>query len=282
MAQRLLLALACVLLAQLSGCSRLFFYPQKQLLRTPAEIGLEFEEVVFPSSDGTRLHGWFLPAPSGARGSLLFLHGNAENISTHLGAVYWLPKQGFNVFLFDYRGFGRSEGEADIVGAHLDAAAALRYLAGRQEVDPNRLVVFGQSIGGAVALYTAATTDVSIRAVVAESAFASYPGIMREKMSEALLTWPLQWIAYGVTSRYDPIRVIRQIPPASLLLIHGDQDTIIPVEESRRLYAAAAGDKALWIVPGGGHISAFAPGVPESSAYRSRLVAFLRRVLGPE
>ena len=260
----------------LAGCGRLFFYPEKALLHTPADLGVRYHEVRIPSLDGVTLHGWFLPARAPARGSILFLHGNAENISTHVAAVYWLPARGFNVLALDYRGFGRSRGKAGVRGVHMDAQAALRFLATREGVDPERLFIFGQSIGGAIALHTAATTTTPIRAVIAESAFASYPGIMREKLAESWLTWPFQWMAAVMTSRYDPIAVIDRIPPAATLLIHGDRDAIVPVREAYRLFAAARGDKELWIVAGGGHIAAFSPA---RRAYRDRLVRYLSRHL---
>ena len=260
-----------MLCLQLSGCGRLFFYPEKELLRTPSDIGVEYEDVSFSSLDGTQLHGWFLPASGPARATIVFFHGNAENISSHVGAVFWLPAQGYNVFVWDYRGFGKSEGKPDIRGVNCDAQAALDYVASRNDVDPARLILFGQSIGAAIALYSAATTKLPIRAVVAESAFTSYPAIMREKMSESLLTWPLQWLSVAVTSQYDPLKAIKAIH-VHVLLIHGDRDNIIPIHHARELYAVANQPRQLWIVKGGGHISAFAPNRLE---YRKRFSRYL-------
>lgn len=271
MVQRLLLVCLSTLCLQLSGCGRLFFYPEKELLRTPADIGIAYEDVSFSSTDGMHLHGWFLPAKGYARATIVFFHGNAENISSHVGAVFWLPAEGYNVFILDYRGFGRSEGKPDIRGVNRDALAALDYIASRKEVDPDRLVVFGQSVGAAIALYVAAKTSQPIHAVVAESAFTSYPAIMREKMSESLFTWPLQWLSLGVTSRYDPLKAIHTIH-VPVLLIHGDRDKIIPIHHARVLYAAANEPRQLWVVKGGGHISAFAPNRLE---YRKRFTLYL-------
>lgn len=271
MAQRLLLICLFALSLQLSGCGRLFFYPEKELLRTPADIGVAYQDVSFSSLDGTQLHGWFLPASGTARATIVFFHGNAENISSHVGAVFWLPAQGYNVFVWDYRGFGQSEGKPDIQGVNRDAQAALDYVASRNDVDPDRLVLFGQSIGAAIALYSAATTKLPIRTVVAESAFTSYPAIMREKMSESLLTWPLQWLSVAVTSQYDPLGAVKAIH-APVLLIHGDKDKIIPIHHARELFAAANQPRQLWIVKGGGHISAFAPTRLE---YRKRFTRYL-------
>lgn len=261
---------------QLAGCSRLFFFPEHELRLNPDQVGLRYEDVDLVSADGVGLHGWFLPASREAAGTLVFLHGNAENISTHLGAVYWLPEEGFNVFLLDYRGFGRSRGKPNLDGVHRDAAAALRYVVSRKDVDPDRLVILGQSIGGAIAIHTAATIDIPVAAVVAESAFTGYREIVQEKMSEVWLTWPFQWMAFGMTSKYDPVTAVEAISSTPLLLIHGKQDNIIPVAHAYRLHAAARGDKQLWIVEDAGHIGAFQS---RRSDYRRRFVRYLRRVL---
>ncbi|MEN8132178.1 MAG: alpha/beta hydrolase [Pseudomonadota bacterium] len=268
------LLLAIVLLV--TGCSRLFYYPDKKLIRNPSDIGVCYEDVQFPSEDGIDLHGWFLPAAGRAKGTILFFHGNAENISTHIGAVYWLPENGFNVFIFDYRGFGNSAGEARNQGVHRDARSALSYLLKRSDVDPERLILFGQSIGGAIALYTAATSGIAISAVVAESSFSSYPGILREKMSGLFLTWPFQWLAWTMTSRYDPVTVVQDIRPVPLLLIHGDKDNTVAIQHAYTLFEAARGNKQLWVVKGGGHISAFAP---RRGNFRQRLLDYLEGVL---
>lgn len=255
----------------LTACDRLFFYPEKQLQRTPAALGLPYEDVSFPSTDGTMLHGWFLPARGKAKATIVFMHGNAENISTHFGAVYWLPAHGFNVFVWDYRGFGHSEGQPDIEGVHRDARAALQYVIGRPDVDPGKIVLFGQSIGAAIALHTAATTSHPLLAVVAESAFSRYSAIMREKMAASLITWPFQWTTVFLTRGYDPLDAVRRIH-IPLLLIHGDHDRVVPLHHAQELYDNANPPKQLWIIESGGHIGAF---TPEHQAYRKRLVAFL-------
>ena len=273
---KVLLGFLLISIFLLAGCSRLFFYPQKELLRRPSDIGVGYEEVHFLSEDGVNLSGWFLPARGYAKGTILFFHGNAENISTHVAAVYWLPEQGFNVFIIDYRGFGNSDGKPDIEGVHLDAQASLSYLVKRDDVDPDRIIIFGQSIGGAIAIYTAATSNIPLRAVIAESSFSSYPDIMQEKLSEMFLTWPFQWLAKTMTTRYDPVKVIQDISPVPLLLIHGDNDVVVSVRHTYKLYEAAQDNKQLWILENGGHISAF---VPKRKDYRQRLVCYMETVL---
>ena len=152
------LTAAAALILWLSGCTGLFFQPQKELVFDPETIGLDYEDIDFASADGTRLHGWFFEAQSERLGSVLLLHGNAENISTHFASVAWLPEVGFDAFVFDYRGYGRSEGVPTLEGLHQDAVAALDWLIAMPGIEPENVAVFGQSLGGAVALSTIAAS----------------------------------------------------------------------------------------------------------------------------
>ena len=119
-----LLLLIPMLLLFVAGCTSQFFIPMQQHVRTPTDIGLTYDNIGFESSDGTSLHGWWLPANGRAKATILFLHGNAENISTHIGSVHWLPAAGYNVFLFDYRGYGKSAGAVELDGIMRDAHGA--------------------------------------------------------------------------------------------------------------------------------------------------------------
>src|SRR5690606_34519752 len=145
-------ALLGLLLALSAGCGHLFYFPEPGLRGTPAQIGVPYEDVHFQSADGTRLHGWFLPArpEPGAprRGLIYFLHGNAENISTHYVAMSWLNRYGWDLFLIDYRGFGLSEGAPHIRGVNQDARAGLDWAVARARQNKLPLVVYGQSLGG--------------------------------------------------------------------------------------------------------------------------------------
>jgi len=271
------LAAIGLLSISLIGCSNLFFFPQHEHLQTPSQLGLAYEDVYFSASDGTRLHGWFLPSQGKAQATILFLHGNAENISTHIMSVRWLPARGFNVFLLDYRGYGASAGKPTLAGVQDDVESALGMLVARPGVDKDRIVVFGQSLGGAIALYRVAHTACRghIRAVVVESAFSSYRQIAREKLADVWLTWPLQWpLSWTVSDEYSPSRVVMDIAPIPLLIIHGDQDPIVPLHHGQRLFELAREPKQLWVVPGGGHIQAF-----QKNEYRDRFVGYLTEIL---
>ena len=271
------LLLIVMLAAGLLGCNGMFFFPYRGQMLSPDQLGLKYEDVDFPADDGTRLHAWFLPASGKALGTILFLHGNAENISTHIMSVRWLPAQGFNVFLLDYRGYGASEGEPSVEGVQEDVNAAMRTLLSRRDVNSDRIVVFGQSLGGSIAVYNVAHSPYRrhIRALVVESAFASYRAIAREKLAAFWLTWPLQYpLSWTVSDEFSPSTAVAGVSPIPLLIIHGDQDPIVPVDHGKRLFELAQEPKQLWIVSGGGHIQAF-----QHQSYRDRFVNYLTAVL---
>lgn len=266
-----------VLTAMLAGCTQMFFQPHRQRILTPEMFGLAYEEVRFKTSDGLELFGWFLPAQGDAAGTIMFLHGNAENISTHVSAIAWLPARELNVFIIDYRGYGASAGSASLAGAQQDIDAAMRTLLARSDIDANRIVVYGQSLGGALAAYNVAHSPYRghIRALVVDSAFSSYTGITREKLAAIWLTWPFQWLAsLTVDESFGPLATIKLISPIPLLVIHGDQDVIVPVHHGQRLYDAALEPKQLWLIPGSGHIQGM-----RQEIWRDRFVAYLREVL---
>jgi fermentation-respiration switch protein FrsA (DUF1100 family) len=254
-AARMLALLCCTLLA---GCTSVFFQPMKAWVRTPESIGLSYEDVTLTAADGTRLSAWYLPAPS-SRGAVLFLHGNAQNISTHLASVAWLPAQGYSVLLLDYRGYGRSEGAPSIAGSMLDIDVALRFLLQRPETRSRRVFVFGQSLGGALALNYIAGCNCKpqLQGVIIDSTFTRYRAIAREKLQSLWLTWPLSWsLSLTVTGDDNPIDAIGHVSPVPLLLVHGDADRVIPVHHSQQLYEAARDPKTFWRVPDADHILA--------------------------
>ncbi|NOX75990.1 MAG: alpha/beta hydrolase [Gammaproteobacteria bacterium] len=250
----------------------------KPLIRNPADINVEYQDVQFSSTDGTRLHGWFLPAQGIPRGTVVLLHGNAENISTHIGSVYWLPARGYNVFLFDYRGYGQSEGKPSIEGALADVSSAVRWALSNTEIDNSRVVVLGQSLGSALGVYAIGSAELKsrIRLLILDSSFGNYQRIAREKLATFWLTWPLQYpLSWTLPADVAPENVIADISPTPILFIHGADDTIVPLHHAQRLYDVAKQPKTFWVIPGSRHIAAL-----QRLEVRNKLVTYLDLLLG--
>ena len=261
-------ALITLLATMLAGCiERMFFYPDAVTYTTPAQLGVRAEDIHVTTADGSLLHGWFLPAAGSAKGTVLHLHGNAANISNHLPLVAWLPARGYNVLMIDYRGFGRSEGKPSLDGIVDDAAAALTYLRKRADVDAVRLIVFGQSIGGATALRLLARDAGGVRLAIIDSAFASYRGVARDATAGGPLA-PIAALTVGVLpgADKDPIAALQSVK-VPLIFVHGARDSIIAAANSEKLYAAAPGSQ-YWSVPRAMHIMALA----EPGSWREKLV----------
>jgi fermentation-respiration switch protein FrsA (DUF1100 family) len=267
---------ALVLALATTACTSSFFQPHHVLVHNPAELGLEYRELELRTGDGVSLTAWYFPARGTARATVLYLHGNAENISTHFANIAWMPAEGFNVLALDYRGYGASEGRPSLAGVQLDIDAAMRTLLARPEVDARRIVLFGQSLGGALAIHYAArgAYRAHLRALVVDSAFSDYRGIVREKLAGFFLTWPLQWLPWlTVDNDYSPAASIGLLSPLPIVLIHGERDGVVPVHHAHRLFELAREPKELWLAPQAGHIQAL-----RSEALRQRLAEYLRRV----
>ena len=270
-------ALGLIGVLWLTGCmERLFYYPDAG--PTPPPPGAE--AVAFAALDGTRLFGWFIPADGGARdaggraATILHVHGNAGNVASHLWFTEYLPGAGFNVFLFDYRGYGQSEGAArrrnDLIG---DTEAALDALLEREDVAPDRVGMYAQSLGGAIGLNVMAGRP-EIRAAVVESSFASW----RDMAADAVaLPRPVARVIAAVLIRDHrrPDEAVAGID-RPILLLHGSRDSIVPVEHGRRL-AAAGPTTELVELPGGDHNT-----LRETHPEVERLtIEFFRRQVGP-
>lgn len=235
------------------GC---FYYPDRRTYWSPADFGLDAEDVRLRTDDGLSLHGWWLPATREPRGVVVHFHGNAANISNHIALAAWLPHQGFHTFMFDYRGYGQSEGRVTRAGTITDGHAAVTYAAERARALGLPLFAYGQSLGGAVAVVVAAERA-EVAAVVAESSFGSYQGIAARHGAGLFLNKWLggalarAWISAG----HDPIDVVAKLSPRPILVIGAESDTICYPELARELYDAAREPKEWWLVPDAGHLA---------------------------
>lgn len=258
----------------LGGCTYLFFKPGKQFIEDPEIQKFSPEDVYFKSSDGTRLHGWYFRSPGEDRGTILVCHGNVQNISTHVKLDLWLIKAGYSLFIFDYRGYGKSEGDPDVRGVNLDAEAAIETVLTKiPRTGNDKLIVFGKSLGGAVAVYAVAHSRYRnrIKALVLDSAFSSYRGIAREKIAASIIGWPFQYpLSFLVRDGFSPVDFIKQISPVPVLIMHGYRDEIVPPHHGRILYEAADEPKQFWELRIPGHVKSWT-----DEATRKRLLRYL-------
>ncbi|MBF0674715.1 alpha/beta hydrolase [Pseudomonas sp.] len=248
-----------LIMGLLSGCGHFFYLPEPGLRGTPDQLGMPYADVHLRAADGTRLHGWWLPARLGdnerTKGVIYFLHGNAENISTHLGAMSWITFSGWDLFILDYRGFGLSQGSPDIPSVYQDAEAGLEWAAQQAQTRQLPLVVLGQSLGGAVAATLVAQSPPDqVSALILDSAFSSYRRIAREKLAEPWLTtlfrYPLAWT---IRDDYSPEHYLAQRPSIPVLIMHGCADLVVPCSHGKRIHQLAGEPAWLWLSPEARH-----------------------------
>lgn len=230
------LAYVGVLAAVYFGQASLLYFPgipSRELTATPLDLGLAYEDVTITTEDGVRLHGWWIPHPR-PRAVLLHFHGNAGNVSHRLELIRIFHDLGLAVLIFDYRGYGRSQGKPDEAGTQRDALAAWRHLTESRHVPAQQIVLHGQSLGAALAAWIAARERPG--ALILESAFTSVPDLAAE-----LYPWlPARRLArfhYATRAYLGSVR-------CPVLVIHSPDDEIIPYAHGQRLYETAAGPKA--------------------------------------
>lgn len=241
--------------------SRLLYFPMKEIGGTPEDAGLAYETVKFKTGDGVNLSGWYVPADS-ALLTVLFCHGNGGNISTLLATIKQLHRIGLNILVFDYRGYGDSEGNPDEEGTYLDVEAAREYLVRERGVTDSRLVLVGRSLGGAVASWLAAKHPP--RALVLESTFTSLVDLASE-IYPYLPVRTLLRFEYHTLGRVKNIR-------SPLLVIHSPTDEVIPYHHGERLFEHANEPKEFMEIIGG-HNDGFQISAVQ---YEEGLKAFLK------
>ncbi len=239
---------------------RLVYFPMKPLAATPAAIGLDYEDVSLDAGDDASVHGWFLPVAEEAR-TVLFLHGNAGNISHRLDTLRVFHSLGLNVLIIDYSGFGQSDGKPGENQTYADARLAWRYLTGTRGIAPERIVVFGRSLGAGVATWLA--TEETPGALVLESAFTSVPDLARKYYP----IFPVRWLA---RIRYDNAARLPTVG-CPVLIVHSRDDEIVPFAHGEALYALAAEPKSFLEIRGD-HNAGF---MLSAQAYRSGLARFM-------
>ncbi len=240
--------------------ARLVYFPMKALVATPAAIGLAYEDVLLETGDGAALHGWYLPGRDDAR-TLLFLHGNAGNISHRLDSLRVFHELGLNVLIIDYSGFGQSGGTPGERQTYEDARLAWQYLTDTRGVAPERIVIFGRSLGSGVATWLA--TQETPGGLILESPFTSVPALARKYYP----IFPMRWLArirYDNASRLPTVR-------CPVLIAHSRDDELVPIAHGRELFRLAREPKS-FLEMRGSHNDGF---IVSGHNYRAGLAQFL-------
>jgi fermentation-respiration switch protein FrsA (DUF1100 family) len=263
-----LFAMLALFMVVLTGCeNRIIFQPIKypEGLWDTSNMPLPITDVSFTAEDGVKLHGWYVPTED-AVGTLLFFHGNAGNITHRLENIFFLHHLKLNVFIFDYRGFGRSEGDPDEEGIQMDAQAAYDTALAQPGVSPSSLIIFGRSLGGAFASYTASRNP--SKGLILESTFTN-----AVDMADAMLPFIPGWTISANLNTQEHVANLK-IPK---LFIHGTGDTLIPYTMGRELYKQAAEPKEFYSIAGAGHNNTYQVG---GKKYFDAIKAFVVRNSG--
>jgi fermentation-respiration switch protein FrsA (DUF1100 family) len=249
---------------------------EKYKFFAPERVNLQEENVELQLDDGTRIHGWwFASQKKPAKGTFIFFHGNGENLTSHFLTLSWLPAESYNYFIFDYPGYGVSEGKPTPKNTVEAGVKSMKWIHANKDASP--LIVFGQSLGGNIA-YRATLdvkNDVPIKALILDSTFLSYKSLARKKAAENWITWICQPFVWLFTSDSYAPKALDTRPPIPLLVMVGDKDHIIPSEEGKRLFDESPPPKTFWRIPEGGHGNVF---MIEDKIYRKRLLEYLERL----
>jgi len=228
-----------------AGQSRLIYFPEieQEISNKPSAIGLDYTSVNMATADGERLHGWWVSVPD-AKGTVLFFHGNAGNISQRINYLSMFKRLGYNTLLFDYRGYGQSSGVPSESGTYLDAQAGWRYLTEIQNISPERIILFGESLGGAVAAWLAAREKPGL--LVLASTFTSVPNLA----AQIYPFLPVRWIT---RFHYNTLESLQSVT-CPVFIAHSPEDEIIPFEHGQQLFQAAAAPKQFLTLESGHNI----------------------------
>lgn len=279
----ILLLLACLL----PGCSSLLYAPTRVWHIHPEKLGYPYETVSLNTvnqGQAARIHGWWfrqnaLPKP---KGFILFFHGNGENRSSHFFSLAWILEQGYDYYIFDYAGYGDSEGEPSPESTVRDGMVALRWFfetgkSLRYQGVPQ--IIFAQSLGGAVALRALSELNESgqvpntLKKVVLDSTFMSYQSAGASVLSQHWMTTlfqPLSWLL--LSDRWSPDKKLQTLPKADYFVIHGSKDRMIKTDLGKELFDALPGKKEWILIPDAGHIQAL---FIESGIHRERFLKLL-------
>jgi fermentation-respiration switch protein FrsA (DUF1100 family) len=272
--------LLCFLLliwGPLSACNHLFFQPDHHVYAKPEHFKYPVQTLNLKTSDGETISAWVMNDVPASKGIVIHFHGNAQNMTAHLGFTSWLLDEGYTLIIFDYRGYGMSTGKPSQKGAVLDGTALIQWIETRMKTEwkGKPMIVIGQSLGGAISSTVLAANPNFARELslyVIDSSFSSYRLTAREKLGQIWLTWPFQYpLSFLISDDESPAEAIKKLGMPKIF-IHGDRDEVVPYRMGQLYFEAAAEPKEFWTIPYGNHTQAFYPGSP----YREKLLQCFR------
>ena len=234
----------------LSGCSNMLFVPVKQHPLTPADADLLYQDQFVTSKDGLKLHGWKIHAENKTAGNILFFHGNGDNVSTQLPNTFWLAKEGYDLYIYDYRGYGQSQGTPDLDDTISDMELMIAHTV-QQLPDDEKLIVMGHSLGGSMAIYAVAHSAYRdrIEALITLEAFSDYHHVTQDILSKSWLFWLFQWpLSFTVSNAYSPLDSIARVSPVPVCIMHSENDEMIDMYHADTLFEAANDPKTLKLI----------------------------------
>jgi alpha-beta hydrolase superfamily lysophospholipase len=231
------------LASSLSGCSSWFYFPTTEAYSKLEELPITGKSLTVPGIP--KLHAWYFATPAERKGSIFFMHGNAQNLSAHTPPLLWLVEQGYDLFTFDYPGYGQSEGTAEAESIHQASLRAWAYASQQQLLEPPR-IIFGQSLGASISFWLAAQATPTPNLLIAEAPFASYRSVACDKASYLLPLRPLACLlTIGIHTEYSARLQLQHLTQLPLILLHSKADLVVGYKHSRILYREKEGPKEL-------------------------------------
>jgi alpha-beta hydrolase superfamily lysophospholipase len=234
----------------LASCSNLLFVPIKQYPVTPENAEILYEDIFIEAEDGITVHGWKMHADDKTAGTIIFFHGNGDNVSTQMPNTFWLAKEGYDLYVFDYREYGQSQGKADLDATINDMELMIGHVAD-QLPDDEKMIVMGHSLGGAMSIYAVAHSAYrdKIEALITVEAFSDYHDVAQEALSKSWITWLFQWpLSFTIDNGYRPLDSIGLISPIPVAIFHSESDEMIQIYHAEALYEAAKEPKEFILI----------------------------------
>ena len=251
------LSLAAAYLLYAGGCSSLYYYPDSVRYQDPRVNGFEYESGFLEVEKGQKVHYWYFPSRGGpAKAVVLHFHGNAQNISSHYSLSSWMANYGYDVMIFDYRGYGQSDGKPDPESTYLDGLAALKEVSRRAESMDVPIIVFAQSLGGAVALRAIVDFPDKQRValLVDDRTFASYRGIVERKARRILFSPLSVIVSCFFSNAKSPEHVLSNIAPIPVLVMHSRTDGVVEYVNGEEVFSGLKDPRHFYEIPYGGHL----------------------------